>query len=288
MVCFMEILQLKYFSHAAKTESFSQTARHFMVPTSCVSSSIKKLENEIGVKFFDRTANKIKLNEYGKIFLQAIEKSEKLINQAKTDIFDLSQTPFGEINLLVLTNRQKVTEAVSDFKRKYPKTSLNIRHQFQENLSTLHAYDVIITDQIISDTYFDKHFWLTEEICLAVHKDNRLSDKLFVSTNELQKEKFISLDKHSRLRHYMDVFFEENLLSPNLVIECDDPQYVRKYLSMGLGVTFFPKISWADHISNDFCLLRINEGLYRTSYIYINKSTTRLAQIFAQMLISTT
>ena len=79
----MELLQLKYFSHAAKTENFSHTAQKFRVPTSGISASIKKLESEIGVKLFDRTANKIKLNEYGKILVQAVDKSETLFKKAK-------------------------------------------------------------------------------------------------------------------------------------------------------------------------------------------------------------
>ena len=79
----MEFLQLKYFSHAAKTENFSHTAQNFMVPTSCISASIKKLETEIGVKLFDRTANKIKLNEYGKILLTAVNQTEELFKRQK-------------------------------------------------------------------------------------------------------------------------------------------------------------------------------------------------------------
>ena len=79
----MELLQLKYFSHAAKTENFSRTAEKYIVPTSCVSASIKKLEQEIGVKLFDRSSNRIKLNEYGKILLSAVDKSEEIFKTAK-------------------------------------------------------------------------------------------------------------------------------------------------------------------------------------------------------------
>ena len=97
----MDLLQLKYFSHAAQTENFSHTAQHFMVPTPSISVSIKKLENEIGVKLFDRTANTVKLNEYGKILLKAIVNSERLLKIARDEIFDLSQTPFCMAFLLL-------------------------------------------------------------------------------------------------------------------------------------------------------------------------------------------
>ncbi len=280
----MEILQLKYFSHAARSENFSHTAQQFMVPTSSISASIKKLENEIGVKLFDRTANKIKLNEYGRILLQAIDKSEKLLKKAKADIFDLSQTPFGELNMLILTNRQKVTELISEFKVKYPKISFNIRHQGQICQSSINEYDIIVTDQNITTDCFNQKFWLREEIFLAVHKDNQLSKKNSVSTDELKYEKFICMPKESSLRHCMDIFMQQKGLNPEIVIECDDPQYIRNYLEMGLGVTFFPAVSWKKQISDNIKLLRIDDGLYRDSYIYTNKSSSNTGFLFSQML----
>lgn len=49
----MELLQLKYFCDAAETENFSKTAKKYLVPTSNISQSIKRLERELGVELFD-------------------------------------------------------------------------------------------------------------------------------------------------------------------------------------------------------------------------------------------
>ncbi|MBR2431832.1 MAG: LysR family transcriptional regulator, partial [Clostridia bacterium] len=42
----MELLQLKYFCDAAETQNFSKTAKKYLVPTSNISQSIKRLEKE--------------------------------------------------------------------------------------------------------------------------------------------------------------------------------------------------------------------------------------------------
>lgn len=281
---FVEILQLKYFSHAAKSENFSHTAKKFSVPTSCVSASIKKLEKEIGVSLFDRTSNTIKLNEYGRIFLSAVTESEEIFKKASADILKLSGTPFGELKLLILTNRQRITEVISEFKLEYPQTSFNIKHQWQEGASDISEYDIVVSDFGIPDTRFDKKFWLHEEIFLAVHKDNPLSKKKRISAGEMQEEKFVSMEKGSSLRHCADTFFEENGIKPDIVIECDDPKYIRNYLKMGLGVTFFPGISWKEEVDNEIKLLHIGEGLYRDSYIYVNKTASNAARMFSKKL----
>ena len=68
----MELLQLKYFYESAKSESFAKTAEKYMVPTSSVSASVKRLETELGAKLFDRSCNRITLNDNGKKFQQSL------------------------------------------------------------------------------------------------------------------------------------------------------------------------------------------------------------------------
>ena len=64
----MELLQLRYFYETAQTESIAKTAERHLVPASSVSASIKRLEDELGFKLFDRQSNRIVLNENGKNF----------------------------------------------------------------------------------------------------------------------------------------------------------------------------------------------------------------------------
>lgn len=97
-------------------------------------------------------------------------------------------------------------------------------------------------------------------------------------------KKAICMPKGSSLRQCVDTFFEQKQIQPEIVIECDEPQYIRDYLKMGLGVTFYPSISWKTQMPQDLVLLRINEGLYRESYICINRASSKTAQLFAQLL----
>ena len=68
----MEMLQLRYFYDSAMGESFSKTAQKYMVPVSSVSASVKRLEQELGTPLFDRTGNRVLLNEKGRQFLAVV------------------------------------------------------------------------------------------------------------------------------------------------------------------------------------------------------------------------
>ncbi len=280
----MEILQLKYFQHAAKSENISHTAHSFMVPPSSVSASIKKLEKELDVKLFDRTANSLKLNENGRIFLRAIDAAEREMKKAKIKILDLAAMPAGEIKLLILTNRGQVTESIADFKLNYPNVMFSITHEDYADYENYSKFDIVITDREIDSDLFTMRNFIREEIFVAVHKNSTLSEKKSVDLAELKNEKFISMQKGSSIRDYLDKLFKKMDFEADIAIECDDPHFVREYLKMGLGVALFPSVSWKEQLDENIKLIRINDGMYRNSHLYINKASSNITEMFAHTL----
>ena len=107
----MELLQLRYFYESAKNENFSQTAKMFMVPTTSVSASIKRLEQELGCQLFDRTSNKIRLNAKGQRLQQTLCSVFHDINETVEQLSDNNQDK-RQIKILVRSMRRKVTDAI--------------------------------------------------------------------------------------------------------------------------------------------------------------------------------
>ncbi len=281
----MEILQLKYFQHTARSENISHTAHSFMVPPSSVSASIKKLEAELGVKLFDRGANSLKLNENGKIFLRAVDASEKEINKAKIEILNNMSTQSGEIRLLILTNRSRVTDAIAKFKSEYPDVAFSITHNGYFDFDNYSKFDIIISDRNIDLEMFETRDFVREEVFLAVHKKSSLANLKSIGLKNLKDAKFISMPKGSSIRDLLERMFKKFELIPEIVIESEDPHFVCKYLKMGLGVALFPSVSWKKQVTDDIRLIKINEGIYRNSYMYVNKSTSNVVKLFADKLI---
>lgn len=275
----MEFLQLTYFAHAAKTENFSHTAAHFRVPPSSVSSSIKKLETELETQLFDRTANRLLLNENGKRFLKAVDSIFSEIESAKNDIADMSGKPSGKIHLLINNNRMTMTGIIADFRNKYPDISFMLDFDGNKNYTD---YDMIITDEIIANNAFESFDFISEEVMLAVHTTNPISEREEISMSELGDEKFICLHKNYSLRTFTDTLCRKACILPDIVIECDDPQCIRDYLIMGMGVSLFPIVSWQHQTHPSIKLLRLNGGVYRNTKIYINKKSSLSTRIFLE------
>ena len=73
MECAMELLQLQYFVKVAKLGSITQAAKQLYVSQPALSATIVRLERDISVTLFHRSANKIVLTPAGEEFLKYAE-----------------------------------------------------------------------------------------------------------------------------------------------------------------------------------------------------------------------
>ncbi len=275
----MELLQLQYFLQTAEKENISAVAKAFFVPPSSVSASIKKLEQELGVTLFERTANSLRLSETGRIFYRAVKNAAGELERGKRELEEQTGKIGGEIHLLILTNRSLVTKRISAFKEKYPAVSFRMQHTGEAGQN-----DIIISDKPLGGSGFTTHPLVREELFLAVHRENPLAKEKSVSLLQLAAEKFVCMPRGTSLRDNMDAAFHRAGVSPVCAVECDDPYYVCEYVRMGLGVTFFPGISWQRQKDDRIKLLRIGDGLYRESFLYVSTRASRAAKLFADSL----
>lgn len=275
----MELLQLRYFCEVARCSSMTKAAEKFMIPQPAMSQTIARLEKELGVKLFDRVNNRIVLNENGRIFLNYAEKSlVELQNGLQAlDMWHNCAPPV--IKLLILQNRNQVLKAIYDFKNIYPEVAFEIRHSNDEQ----DRFDCDIrTDFNEEHTGMLSQKLLTERICVAVSENHRLAGKNTVSLEEIAHETFITMAPSSSLEMWLKNILPYSLKKRNKAIICDDPYYVRKYISMGLGISFIPELAWKGLLDANVRVLQVEaEGFYRTTYLHrkkipVNRSAVRL------------
>ncbi len=278
----MELLQLKYFCDAAESENFSKTAKKFSVPASNISQSIRRLEKELSVELFERTPNRIKLSYQGKILYENTKKALLLLNEAKEKISD-GVSDFGEIKILAQTNRRIVAQAMEEFREKYDKASFFINHYEDEEISN---YDFYITDKILPHKNLERRLFVTDEILLAINKENPLALKKKLSPADLKNEKFITMGKKSSLFYFTNEICSMGEFCPDISIFTDDPDYIRQYVESGAGISFVPAFSWRGIFSSSVVLKKVADRK-RYTYIYYdkNKYMTRASKLFLEVLL---
>ena len=281
----MEILQLKYFLELAKAEHLTKVADKMYVSPSAISSSISRLENELGVKLFDRIGRNIKLNAYGKVFLEHAQKCLEEIEDGKLEIRDMMNSKDSSL-IIAMTNPYVWNRIIHGFSLQNPEVSLN---SFTFDVTSANSPKpgidvdlVIASPQSFMDPLWDYQIIFEDRIAIAVPPQHHLYDKQSITFDELKDEWFVNLP-NSSFSIYVESLCEKRGFIPKSHITCDytvRPQialnenllllsvFNNKPLSMFSGLKFIP-ISDDDAIRTQAIFWRKGRYLTQTAKQFI-------------------
>ena len=245
-------------------------AKRHLIPQSAMSITIKRLEDELGTCLFERSGNKVYLNDKGKKFYIHAKACIEEFHCAQKVVIN-NEKPTGEIRLLVQEERRTVANAITEFHKKYPLVRFTVCHNSYEK-PTL-SFDIMITDiknngkQVVSLPF------LSENLMLAVPIEHPLSKEMAVSIAQLKDESFVMMPQENRLRHLTEALCRQNGFVPRKTIMCDDPFYIFKYISSGFGLALIPAHSWEGMWDDSITLIPIiGSSIERTTFIECTKS----------------
>lgn len=143
----IDTLLLKSFISIAETGTFSHAAQVVGRTQSALSLQIKKLEEGLGCKLFDRSARRVKLTEQGEIFMGYA----KNILQLQWEAYSRLKEPDIEGEIRLGTPEDFAThylpEVLSSFRLHHPRVQLNVSCDLTLNLIEgfrCSNYDIIL------------------------------------------------------------------------------------------------------------------------------------------------
>ena len=126
----MELRHFRYFSAVAEDLSFRRAARRLHVSEPALSQQIGDLEDELGLRLFDRNSRRVELTEVGRVFLvgarRALVSAEEAIAHAK-------EAAAGDRGRLSIGTLGPVThaflpDALARFRELFPLVEVTVLH----------------------------------------------------------------------------------------------------------------------------------------------------------------
>ena len=205
----MEVRQLKIFAKAAETLNFSEASKQLYITQSTLTQTIKQLEEELGVKLFDRNSHEVYLTEAGSELLAHVDSVINEIEECKARILDLSNLRRGKLSIGVTHSFAMLnTEVVAEFCEQYPKIKIEIvykcmgelllmlqRHELDYVLSYKPSYEM---PQIDSEVLFH------DRLGVIVRRDHPLAERKSVSIRELDQYGLVLPAKGMQTRNVLD------------------------------------------------------------------------------------
>ena len=139
----------KVFYDVVKYGSFSKAAEFTYTTQSSISKSIKKLEEQLGIKLFYRNSHGVELTENGKELLYYVEQSYGNIMTAERLLMETDNLDRGKLNIGLPSYISSFFffDKIKDFYKKYPNieiTLMNGSREYLLNLLNNHKVDFTI------------------------------------------------------------------------------------------------------------------------------------------------
>lgn len=251
---------MDYIYEVYKEKSFSKAAKKLFLSQSSLSLTIKSAEKRIGADIFDRSKNPIRLTDFGKRYILAVEEIKGIENSLENYIYDMNNMKAGNIAIGAgnFFATWLVPPAISIFRGRFPNIGVRLVEgrtiDLTEELNK-NNIDMLVTNGILDSSVYSKKLLFKERMVLVVPKkflktgmctDSVISNEALKNMEIFNQIPEISLDSFydipfigfrtgndSNLRYEkMFSIFEKR---PNLIFELDQSSTAFSMAVNGMG-----------------------------------------------------
>lgn len=239
----MNLQFIKYFVALAESENFTRAAERVHVVQSTFSSGIKKLEENLGTKLFDRDKRNVNLTKSGEALFPRAKQLLSLWYGIEQD-FKGKESQILQLGFIQNISLETIMPYTNNFKQLNPLTEVYItedKHFVLLKMLDDEKLDFFFTEEQQLDT--DKFKCITiasEKLYLAVNHKHSLAKKEVINLSALHEEHFI---ERSHCALYDEVYEKLNkgAIKPKKVFSAHNNETVAALVSSGIGITLMPK-----------------------------------------------
>jgi DNA-binding transcriptional LysR family regulator len=226
----MELRQIRYFMAVAEEQHFGRAAERMHIAQPALSQHVRRLERELGVRLFDRSARHVRLTPAGDAFLQVAARRA-----------DAGETGSLGVGVHVSAAAPVLSVVLRHWSRLRPGVRPHLTSGRAGELVDLvrrGELDVALVDGPVTDPSVTTALVREDHMVIVLPADHSLARQETVSIDRLKGQQFVSVARRSLVTLH-DRFIElcgAAGFSPDVALEVDDPDLLPLAVAAGFGV----------------------------------------------------
>lgn len=244
----MQIHQLRYFCAVARTGSFTRAAQHEHLAQPSLSQQIRKLEDELGTKLFDRLGRTVRLTQLGEAFLPRAEAILRQVSSAKLEIQEMAGVEQGKLVIGAIPTIAPyfLPSCLASFGRKFPRVQVSVIEEVtDELLKRIHdgTIDLALLALPVPATHCLCHELFRERLYVVVPSNHRLASLSKVHLKQIESDPFLLLKEGHCFRENTLSACSRARIRPNVIFESGQFTTILAMVSANSGVSVVPEMA---------------------------------------------
>lgn len=246
----MDFREFRYMIAVADCQSITKAAAKLYVSQPSLSHLIARVEQELGLKLFDRTAYPIRLTYAGERYVDTARKILMLDDDMRREFMDISEGRKGRITVGIPTERggYMLPGILTRFKKEFPGIEVSVLEGSSELLidSVLKGQtNFIIIPETQKVPELEQELIYREELFFIaghemVKEFNCCLDSHTVNPEKLSGMPFVLQNRGHSIRKIADSIFKKYQIIPQVVMETHSSLTAATMAAAGSAVTIVP------------------------------------------------
>ena len=241
----MEFTELQVFVTVATERSFSRAATRLHRTQPAISQAVRRLEDELGERLFDRSAKDGKLTEAGRVLLDYAQRLIRLADEAEGAVRELRDLQRGRV--MIGANEAAVhvlLPIIGRFRARHPNIQVDVRRIPSRQVPAA-VVERSLDFGVISFPAVDPSLASiaigSDELVMLVHPGHRLAERKQVTMAEFAHECVIAHNEASPARERVLRLFEQRHEALNIQMALPSLDAIKRAVELKMGVALLPR-----------------------------------------------
>lgn len=187
----MEIRVLRYFLTVVREESITKASEVLHITQPTLSRQLSQMEEEIGVKLFERGSRKINLTNEGILLRRRAEEILQLVDKTEKELAEQDEQVEGKVSIGCgeIASVKLLPELFRTFREKYPRVSFDIFTATADMVKEQMDKGLLDIGLLLEPTDMEKYDFIRldmkEKWVVMMRPDDALAGKEYVTAQEL-------------------------------------------------------------------------------------------------------
>ncbi|WP_168789440.1 LysR family transcriptional regulator [Paraburkholderia aromaticivorans] len=289
----LNLRDIRAFIAVAQTGSFTRAATRLHLSQPALTVQIRRLEETVGLRLFDRNSRNVALTPTGRELLPLLQKSLHDMEHVLIDARALGEGASGTVRIACLPTfaASVLPELVQGIKKAVPRVSFHVRDVVASMVNTLvrnEEVDIGLTGGQLDDAAFEVLHAGIDRLVAVFPKRHALARRRRITLADLAAVPLVLTAQGTSVRAVVDSAFANARCTPEIACE---PTYMMSAVAMvraGLGVTILPASAREVRAEPELIVRAVDDPAFTRPIALIKKRGRTLPPVtetFVAMLI---